>query len=373
MSSAVDRANEVQANLPSIFPSCVKYMLRSHVTGGFWLSLPKQFCDLHLPKKDDIVVLVDENDQEYKTKYLVEKNGLSGGWRGFSIAHNLLEGDVLVFQLIKPCVLKVYIVRGNGLTEIDGAVGLLNLDFRAKSVSNAKIKEGTEDVKNIKTAIQDYSEPPADVPEKCIVAVTQSASENDDLNPEVLDGIRFSETDLEFKDVKGFECFNILVDGLIIDSEIPLHLRTKYYQLCCSQNSFLHGNLVKGLNCKLAAGIISETVNIADAIRAAKLNSSFEFLPTWDKTLKAFEDMGMAVGFLRDRIKMLLSLPCKQRGIIQSKINEKAQLEEEMRSLVTKLMNVKEAIKSLDAEIKVLEFQHEHLEQKFKEKANAPW
>ena len=70
-------------------------------------SLPKQFCDVHLPKKNDIVVLVDENGEEYKTKYLVEKNGLSGGWRGFSIAHNLLEGDVLVFQLIKPCVLKV--------------------------------------------------------------------------------------------------------------------------------------------------------------------------------------------------------------------------------------------------------------------------
>lgn len=37
----------------------------------------------------------------------MDKTGLSGGWRGFSIAHKLLEGDALVFQLIKPCKFKV--------------------------------------------------------------------------------------------------------------------------------------------------------------------------------------------------------------------------------------------------------------------------
>lgn len=35
--SAMDRAIEVQEKLPPEFPSCVKLMLRSHVTGGFWL------------------------------------------------------------------------------------------------------------------------------------------------------------------------------------------------------------------------------------------------------------------------------------------------------------------------------------------------
>lgn len=69
--------------------------------------LPKQFCDVHLPKHDETIVLVGENEQEYDTKYLVGKNGLSGGWRGFSLAHKLMEGDVLVFQLIQPCKFKV--------------------------------------------------------------------------------------------------------------------------------------------------------------------------------------------------------------------------------------------------------------------------
>lgn len=36
-SSAMLRAAEVQANLPCQFPSFVKYMLPSHVSGGFWL------------------------------------------------------------------------------------------------------------------------------------------------------------------------------------------------------------------------------------------------------------------------------------------------------------------------------------------------
>lgn len=70
-------------------------------------SFPKKFCDSHLPKHDDTVVLVDEKNEEFGTNFLVDKNGLSGGWKGFSIAHNLLEKDVLVFQLIEPCKFKV--------------------------------------------------------------------------------------------------------------------------------------------------------------------------------------------------------------------------------------------------------------------------
>lgn len=57
---------------------------------------------MHLPKYDTTIILVDKRGAEYKTKFLVGKTGLSGGWRGFSIAHNLLEGDVLVFGLVQP-------------------------------------------------------------------------------------------------------------------------------------------------------------------------------------------------------------------------------------------------------------------------------
>ncbi|XP_041991382.1 uncharacterized protein LOC121742326 isoform X2 [Salvia splendens] len=105
-SSTMERAQEVQSNLSQKFPSFIKLMLKSHVSGGFWLGLPKNFCAAHLPKQDEIVVLVGENENEYRTRYLVEKTGLSGGWRTFSIAHKLLAGDILVYQLIEPRKLK---------------------------------------------------------------------------------------------------------------------------------------------------------------------------------------------------------------------------------------------------------------------------
>uniref|UniRef100_M1DWG3 DNA binding protein n=1 Tax=Solanum tuberosum TaxID=4113 RepID=M1DWG3_SOLTU len=126
-SSAQLRAEIFQTTLPSEFPHFLKCMLPSHVTGGFCLSFPKRFCVSPLPKYDANVVLVDEDGDEFSTKYLIGKNGLSGGWRGFSIAHNLVENDVLVFQLIESCKFKVHILRENCLSQIDVVVVLMNL------------------------------------------------------------------------------------------------------------------------------------------------------------------------------------------------------------------------------------------------------
>jgi hypothetical protein len=58
--------------------------------------------------------LEDEDGDEFPTKYLADKTGLSGGWRGFSIDHELEDGDALVFQLINPAKFKV-----SSCTQID--------------------------------------------------------------------------------------------------------------------------------------------------------------------------------------------------------------------------------------------------------------
>ncbi|CAN4101368.1 unnamed protein product [Withania somnifera] len=351
-SSAMLQAVELQANLPSQHPRFVKYMLPSHVSGGFWLGFPKKFCDCHLPKHDDTVVLVDENDEESATKYLVDKNGLSGGWRGFSIAHCLLEGDVLVFQLFQPCKFKVYIIRENSLTEIDGAISLLNLDFHARPIK--------------------YEE--ALLPNSDHNPVTDQVGNDSDNGSEVLDGIRFSESRVEFKDVKDYSGFSILVNGLIIDSEVPaLHIRTKYYDLCRTQNSFLHDHLLGGLNVKLAAGMITETVNIADAIKACKISTPRQYLETWDNTLKGFECLGMEVGFLRARLNKLVSLSRELEYILTSKKVELAEAKEEMRNLEEKVLKVKQVIKNLDSEVEALTNKDAIFELKFKALAAAPW
>ncbi|KAF6159111.1 hypothetical protein GIB67_032728, partial [Kingdonia uniflora] len=89
---ARERAKEVQQSLDPEYPSFVKSMVRS-------TCLPAQFCDLYLPKNDVMVTLVDEKDEECQVKF--KSGGFSVGWTGFSTAHNLVDGDALVFQLVK--------------------------------------------------------------------------------------------------------------------------------------------------------------------------------------------------------------------------------------------------------------------------------
>ncbi|XP_058216214.1 B3 domain-containing protein Os01g0234100-like isoform X2 [Rhododendron vialii] len=377
-SSAMDRALEVQAKLAPEFPSFVKLMLPSHVTGGFWLSFPKWFSASHLPKNDDIVTLLGESDKEYATKYLIDKNGLSGGWRGFSIAHRLLEGDVLVFQLIQPCKFKVYIVRANGFSEVDGAVGLLTLDSCVKPM-DIGIEIYEKDVVVLDPLSRDIHQ--CDAQENKLLTLSteienlaeQSGNDSEDFGSELLEGIRFSEASVDFKDIKSIENFTILVDGLVIDSEIPPHLRIKYYELCCSQNAFLHDHLLEGLNFKLVSGIISETVNIADAIRASKLTTSRNNLTIWENTLKAFEKLGMNVGFLLARLDRLLSLVVDSEKVLELKRVERVRAEEEKKTLEVKLLDVKKVMKILDEEIEGLKGNNNTLESMFQKEAKAPW
>ena len=53
------------------------------------------------------MTLIDEDGDEYPTIYLVHKIGLTGGWKGFAVAHHLVVGDAVVFQLIRPTTFKV--------------------------------------------------------------------------------------------------------------------------------------------------------------------------------------------------------------------------------------------------------------------------
>ena len=195
---------------------------------------------------------------------------------------------------------------------------------------------------------------------------------NKDFCREVWDGIRFAESAVSFKEVTGIENFSIHVNGLVIDAELSKCLRTKYYELCCSQRSFLHDHLLGGLNCKLVAGMISETINIADAIKASKLTTTPDSFVTWDKTLKAFEAMGMNVSFLLNRLDQLVTLSLKSKRYKEAKL-EREHAEEDLKILEAKLMEVKQTINRLDEEIDTQRIYPERLETMFHELANAPW
>ncbi|CAN6544279.1 unnamed protein product [Malus baccata var. baccata] len=342
--SVYERAREVEATLDPRFPILLRVMLPSH-------GLSKKFCFDHMPKQDKTIVLEDENGDKFETKYLATKVGLSGGWRGFSIARKLQEGDAVIFHLVTPSKFKVYIIRSNDLDDMDCAIDLVKLDASIKLADTGDViaceREEREKLETIpKDSAIAFASKSGSISD-------HSGNDIEDLGFEVLDGLWLSESNVAFKEVKSVENFNVLVNGLNINSEFSKHLLTKYYDLCCSQNSFLHELLIEGLNCKLISGAISETINIADAIRSCSVTTLGGNFSAWYKTLKAFEGLGMNVGFLRTRLDQLVSLASRSKRFKEARL-EKEQAEEEMRRLEAKLLVVKDAINMLDSEIESL-------------------
>lgn len=184
--------------------------------------------------------------------------------------------------------------------------------------------------------------------------------------PEFLEGVGVSEIAVPFKEVTCIEKFKVIIDGLNINSEIPTPILKKYYELCCSQNSYLHQNLVERLNCKLVVGLISETVNIADAIKACKITTTESYFLTWDKTLQASEILGMHVSFQRTRLTELASLASEAQGYKDSRL-EREQREAEHRAILANFLEVKDAADREETKKLV------KLDASFKEVTKAPW
>ncbi|KAJ4829600.1 hypothetical protein Tsubulata_014264 [Turnera subulata] len=372
------RAEEVQSNLESNFPSFIKCLVRSHVASCFWMGLPGPFCRAHLPQEDTTITLEDENGKGFRMKYIAYKTGLSAGWRQFSVAHHLVEGDVLVFQLIEPTRFKVYVIKANDLSEVDGALDNVEtppVDCKSPKRKRPRSLPLTVVQRKKKKAGRPRLSIPVPKPGQL---AEQSENDSEEVGSEVLEGSKLSFPAIQFKDIESFENFNILIDGLVLDSELSDDMRNKYYKLCCSQGAFLHENLIKGINFKLIAGLVSETVNIADAIKACNLTTSRDEFASWDKTLKASELFGMNVGFLRARLSRLVSLSfetegaAKTRRYIEAK-NERVNIEDEIKNLEAKLVELKAAHERYGSDIENFKSKAESYELKFQEEVLAPW
>ncbi|KAL3635539.1 hypothetical protein CASFOL_020086 [Castilleja foliolosa] len=185
--------------------------------------------------------------------------------------------------------------------------------------------------------------------------------------------ITLSESRVHFKDVKCFDSFKIEFDCQNLDTKIPDHLRKKYYELCKSQENFLHENLNKGLDNNLAARIISETTKIADAIRAAKLKSDTRDLEGYDKTLERYEYLGMKVGFLRARIDELMGVSRELKDVVTSLRKKLKDEEDKYNAVKAEITGVANSIKKLVDEIRELEVQNEKSGGGFTDVAGAPW
>ncbi|KAI3994347.1 hypothetical protein MKX01_012604 [Papaver californicum] len=388
-------AEEIQLSLNPKYPSFIKIMLPSHVSNGFWLGLPATFCSANLPKEDIDFTLLDEDGEEHTVKCLPRKFGLSGGWGPFARAHKLAPGDAVVFHLIEATKFKVYIVRRtHGLacdipeegSDIAGAkqmktaaksgrkrvkfhpsVPILGEDRNVTLPLASSIQpenHGNEEAtdRNITLSPASSRQPdPEDhrneeVMDRNIMPPLASSREPDSseevIDSEVLKYIKFSDSIFEIRDVTNLESFIITVDGLIIDSEISANVRTKYYELCRSQKTYLHKHLIQGLNSKLVAGIICETVNIADAIRACKLSTPKDEYKAWEKSLIGFKHLGMNVEFLLSRLDILLKLDLESEH--PPDYNEQNLAKEELSTLEKKILELRNESARLEKEVKTL-------------------
>uniref|UniRef100_A0ACD5XLF5 Uncharacterized protein n=1 Tax=Avena sativa TaxID=4498 RepID=A0ACD5XLF5_AVESA len=112
---AISKAEELQDELGSDYPTFVKSMTQSLTM----LYIPVQFSMEHLPDRDTKFSLVDDDDEEFYTQYRPHSSSLNLGWRDFVEDHELVDGDCLVFQLIKKTLFKVYIFRASSYYDND--------------------------------------------------------------------------------------------------------------------------------------------------------------------------------------------------------------------------------------------------------------
>uniref|UniRef100_A0A8R7TEI7 TF-B3 domain-containing protein n=1 Tax=Triticum urartu TaxID=4572 RepID=A0A8R7TEI7_TRIUA len=97
---AFTKAKELNNQLSSAHPSFIKPMTHSYATGSL-LTIPRQFKKSYLPRFDEMIFLVDEEDGEFPMPYIAQHGAIGTGWKMFAIGHNLADGDCLVFQQVQ--------------------------------------------------------------------------------------------------------------------------------------------------------------------------------------------------------------------------------------------------------------------------------
>ncbi|KAI3933938.1 hypothetical protein MKX01_029430 [Papaver californicum] len=330
VSLAKKHAEQIQSRLNPKIPSLIIVMLPSQVSGGYWLGIPKPFCTDFMWKKDTTkMTLVDQKGEKYEVTYIPGSTGLSGGWKRFAMDHSLRVGDAVLFQLVNLKKFKVFIVRKNGVADTDdGGADTDDGKDISGAISLLQLKEQMQN--NSRVCVQCNSNPPLII----------------------------------YK-------FSVFVFFLLQEGTYP----TKYYKLCCRQNSFLHTNLVPGFDCKEVAGIISETVKIADAIRSCKLiDTSKGELTVWKKSLGELEQLGMSISFLIPRLGELMQVSeraeyAENSMSYRESVIERKKYEQTIISLKMKHLKLKDAMKRVAFDIRVPAVMHAN----FVTIMNAPW
>ncbi|KMS95979.1 hypothetical protein BVRB_003390 isoform B [Beta vulgaris subsp. vulgaris] len=321
--------------------------------------LPVPFCKMYLPQNDTYFILENQYGKKYRVKYLARKTALSGGWRGFSIAEELSQGDVLVFHLIQPTKFKVYVLRSD-LTENDKPRVIQNLPAEV-------VQRGLE-VGTLEPSIETHR--PSSISEDDSLAEMSKSNRKNPSQKDVSKSNSGTPKHVLYPDAVGdggiasFDEFVILLEDLLKkEYDLPHNLKHSYYKLCC-RNEFLHIHLLEGINPFLIAGIIIETVNVALAMKSCELHTSKNEFSIWDEKLKSLKILGMEVGFLVSHLDNLQRVAydpeatrnrqqylelCSEHAISEREINN---VEAKLSELIGVFDKRADEIKKLKSEIK---------------------
>ncbi|XP_074304262.1 B3 domain-containing protein Os01g0234100-like isoform X2 [Silene latifolia] len=382
MPSVTSQANEFRSKLEAKYPSFVKRLVKSNVTGCFWMGLPQPFCRMHLPSVDTFFLLENENGKQYKTKYLAQRTAFSGGWREFSIAEKLSEGNVLVFHLVNSTKFKVYKISENGFSEVNGVHIALNSAARVEQKDSGVPEENKESHRTSSPLAasrdEDYgfilSEEDGEVVQN-VENVKKNTVESESGNSK---HPQFP-TVGDHNGITTFNDFIISVDELLKkDYELPHHIKWSYYQLCSSQKSILHADLLKDINPVLVAGCIIETVDIANEMRICQLPTFDSKFALWKRKLKYLKFAGMNVRFLAARLFNLQRVACnseaaKKRQQYMDLCSEHDNSENIIKSLQDKLTELRRVSGKRAEDIDKLETEIKQHELRFQEQVSAPW
>ncbi|KAI3906150.1 hypothetical protein MKW92_031491 [Papaver armeniacum] len=325
------------SSLDPAIPNFVILMLKTHVIESFKLVIPLGISSRYMPNEDIEVTLLDEKGEEQIVDYRDFRNTLGGrGWKEFVMKHKLAIGDAVIFQIMESNKFKVGNVRTTGLAEVDGAFGHLHPEACAWKSSLGKVGNDMKPKRKTvsgkpkclhSSVIEGENENIS--PPQSVIDQPENCSEKTHLD--YLKGISLARLVPEFEDIKNLESFTIIYNDLILDLVISAYTRSRYYELCCSQKSFLHKTLLPGLNFHIAVGLINETVNIADAIKSSQVSgTSMDKFQVWKKSLKASKGYGMNVGFLLRLLKELMKMASESEQAVdlsESKKSSKSEKE----------------------------------------------
>ncbi|GKB37962.1 hypothetical protein Tco_0882904 [Tanacetum coccineum] len=205
----------------------------------------------------------------------------------------------------------------------------------------------------------------------------QSGNNREEVGLEVLEGSTTSKPELSLEELKTIEDFHIMVKGVCIDPEsLQMHVKKNYYKLCVARKELLHDELAEGLNQKLVAGMIGETVNIANKIKNCQISTTKGEFEAWDNHLKSFGILGMKVEFLRERIPALSRIVSESEGnldvqkYVEAK-REHKRVEDDIQSLTEKFVGLKESSRKFKRTVDGLKEKIEVHEEKLQKQLNA--